>query len=198
MSFNFLTAIKNVAPWLAGTFGTPLAGLAVKAICDALPDPGIAKSVQDAHAADPLGGAIATLGDLLQQGKIAIADIQKAELAHAETMAQLGYKNVSDLEKIAADDRADARRRQVELKDKTPAHLAYLIILGFFAYSGLLLYALIWMPDTVAKIPAQGWVIIGTVYGYLAAEAKQAGAYFFGTTAGSLGKDVTLAEIAKS
>lgn len=198
MSFDFIAAIKNVAPWIAGTFGTPLAGLAVKAICDAIPDPGIAKSVSDAHAADPANGAVSTLGDLLQQGKIAVADIQKAELAHAETMAQLGYKNVADLEKIAADDRADARARQVALKDRTPAHLAYLIILGFFVYSGMLLYAFLWMADTMAKVPPQGWVIIGTVYGYLAAEAKQAAAYFFGDTSASRDKTVTISEIARS
>jgi hypothetical protein len=198
MSFDFIAAIKNVAPILASTFGTPLAGLAVKALVGFIPDSADAKAVQDAHASDPVSGAVTKLGSLLEQGKIAIADIAKAEMAHAETMAQLGYKNTYDLEKIAADDRDSARKRQIEMKDRTPAHLAYMIIGGFFAFAIAQLVAMLGYPEAVTKIPPQGWVVIGNISGYLAAEAKAAAGYFFGTSASSRDKDQTLADIAKS
>ena len=195
---SFITAIKNVAPIIAGTFGTPLVGFAVKALCDVIPDPADAKAVQDAHAADPVNGALGKLGDLLEQGKLAISDIAKAELTHAETMAQLGYKNALDLSKIAADDTANARSREMSVKDRTPAHLAYIIIGGFFALCIAQLVVFMGYPEKVNAIPPQGWVVIGNISGYLAAEAKAAAAYYFGTSASSRDKDQTLADIAKS
>jgi hypothetical protein len=113
MSFDFLTAIKNIAPMIAGTFGTPLAGLAVKAICAALPDDQ-AKTVNDAHAADPVSGGLQKIGELFAQGVISTAQIKQAENTHAERMVELGFKNAADLSKIAADDRANARKASVD------------------------------------------------------------------------------------
>lgn len=197
MSFDFISAIKNVAPIIAGTFGTPLAGLAVKAICSVLPD-GPAKEVADAHASDPIGGAAQKLGEMLAQGVITTAQLKQAELSHSERMAELGYKNVADLAKIDADDRASARLREAAVKDRTPANLAYMIIGGFFVLATAQLIAIMGYPDLVAKIPGQGWLVIGNISGYLAAEAKAAASYYFGTTSGSKDKDATLADIAKS
>lgn len=197
MAFDFIAAIKNVAPIIAGTFGTPLAGLAVKAICSAIPD-SQAKEVQDAHAADPLSGAAQKLGDLLAQGVITTAQIKQAESEHAERMAELGYKNAADLAKIDADDRDSARRRESDVRDNTPATLAYMIIGGFFVLATAQLVAIMGWPEVVAKIPGQGWLVIGNVSGYLAAEAKAAASYYFGSSSGSKEKDSTLASIAKS
>ena len=197
MSFDFLTAIKNIAPMIAGTFGTPLAGIAVKTLCDFIPDEHKA-TVQQAQTSGGADAALQKIGDLFQQGQINAVQIKQAEAAHVERMAELGYKTTTDLQRLAVDDRVSARAREVAVRDRTPAHLAYLIIFGFFFYSGLLLYAFIWMPETMAKIPAQGWVIIGTVYGYLATEAKQASAYFFGDTSASQAKTATISAIAKN
>lgn len=197
MSFDFIAAIKNIAPIVAGTFGTPLAGLAVKAICAAIPDDQ-AKAVEEAHAADPVGGAVQKLGELFAQGAITSAQVKQAETAHAERMAELGYKNAADLAKIDADDRDSARRRETAVRDNTPAVLAYMIIGGFFALASAQLVAIMGYPEVVAKIPGQGWLVIGNISGYLAAEAKAAASYYFGSSSGSKDKDATLAEIAKS
>lgn len=193
---DFLSLIKNVAPMIAGTFGTPLAGLAVKAILSAVPD-GHQAEAQEAAAQGP-ESFLKKAADLFQQGAINTADIKKAELAHAERMAELGYKNAADLAKIDADDRDSARRREMAVKDNTPAVLAYMIIGGFFALASAQLVAIMGYPEVVAKIPGQGWLVIGNISGYLAAEAKAAASYYFGSSSGSKDKDATLAEIAKS
>lgn len=191
MSFDLLSAIKNIAPMIAGTFGTPLLGMAVSAICSTLPADQAA-TVQAAHTSDPVGGALGKLGDMFQQGILSTAQVKQAEAVHAERMAEIGYKNVADLEKIASDDRDSARRREEIVKDKTPAILAYMIIGGFFAVSVAQLVIIMGYPDLVAKIPQPGWLLIGNVSGYLAAEAKATAAYYFGSTSGSKSKDITI------
>lgn len=177
---NLKELIGTVAPTIATALGGPLGGVAVKAACEAL---GLSEHTQEALST-ALSGAKPE--DLLK--------LKQADQQFAKDMKALDV----DLERIAAGDRDSARKRQMETKDNTPATLAYFIIGGFFVFSGALIYGFLWMPEAMAKIPAQGWVIIGTVYGYLAAEAKQAAAFFFGSSAGSKDKDNTLAEIAKA
>jgi hypothetical protein len=120
--------------------------------------------------------------------------LKKADQDFQIAMRQLGFKEVADLESIAVGDRKDARAREVAVKDSTPARLAYLIIGGFFGIALAQLVALMGWPDVAAKIPAQGWVIIGNISGYLAAEAKAAAAYYFGTTSDSGRKTELLAQ----
>jgi len=196
MSFDFLSAIKQIAPMLAGTLGGPLAGFAVKAVIGAV-SPEQGEAVQAAQDKGGIESAVAKIGELFQQGAIQTAQIKAAEMTHAERMAELGYKNAADLAKIDADDRNSARQREIAVKDATPRQLAFVVIGGFLGVSALQLLALMLWPDVAAKIPAQGWLLIGNISGYLANEAKQAGAYYFGTTANSGSKDATIAEIAK-
>lgn len=198
MKFDFIAAIKNIAPIVAGTFGTPLAGLAVKAICATIPDDSTRAEVEKAHSDNPVTGGLEKISELFAKGVINAAQIKQAELAHTEHMAELGYKNIADLEKIAADDRDSARKREMAIKDNTPANLAYMIISGFFVLAAAELVAIMGYPDLVAKIPGQGWLVIGNISGYLAAEAKAAASYYFGSSSSSRSKDDTLAEIAKS
>ncbi len=191
MSFDFLSAIKNIAPMLAGTFGTPLAGLAVKAICGFIPDPAVAADVQATQATDP-ASALAKIGALFQQGVIDTAAVKQAEIKHVETMAELGYKNVADLAAIDAGDRDSARRREIAVKDNTPAMLAWLVIFATVAAGGAIIAGI----SPAMKDPTQS-VMLGTVIGYLFSEAKQILAYYFGSSVGSKDKDSTIADIAK-
>jgi hypothetical protein len=184
---DFLAVIKRVAPILAGTFGTPLAGLAVSAICSVLPGDK-AQEVQQAETAAPGTGALGKLGDLFAQGILKAEQIKQAESAHAEKMAELGYKNAVDLETLSTQDRASARAREVAVKDRTPSILAYILIAGTgVAIAGTLL--------GYTKIDS---ALSGTLIGYLVAECRTALAYFFGTTASGQVKDATISEIAKS
>ena len=176
---NLKELIGTVAPTIATALGGPLGGVAVKAACEAL---GLSEHTQEALSTALAG---AKPEDLLK--------LKQADQQFAKDMKALDV----DLERIAAGDRDSARQRQEKSNDKTPRNLAYLMIVGFFAYSGALLYGFLYMPDAMAKIPSQGWVIIGTVYGYLANEAKQAANFFFGSSIGSKDKDETLAAIAK-
>ena len=176
------SAIGTIAPWLAGTLGTPVAGVAVKAICDLF---GLS-----ANSATPENVTAAIAGATPDR----LIALKQADQKHQEFMTQIGYDNLQKLESIAAQDRDSARNREIQTKDRTPAHLAYMIIGGFFGVATAQLVALMGWPDIAAKIPAQGWVIIGNISGYLAAEAKAAAAYYFGTTQDSGRKTELLAQ----
>lgn len=184
---GFLSILKKVAPFIAGTFGTPLAGIAVQALCATLPADA-AQDVQAAHAADPVNGAVGKLGDLFQHGVLKLEALRAADVAHAEKMRELGFKTLVDLEGIAAIDRDSARKREIAIKDGTPAILAYILIAGTgLAIGGTLL--------GYTKVDS---ALAGTLIGYLVAECRTALSYFFGTTATGKSKDDTIAEIAKS
>lgn len=190
MSFDFLTAIKNIAPMIVGTFGTPLAGLAVKAICATLPDDQ-AKTVNDAHAADPVSGGLQKIGEMFAQGAINAAQIKQAEATHVERMAELGFKNAADLAKIAADDRASARSKAVE--GGTAKMLFWLSLVLLVTCIGAELAVLFHgYPDKVPEI------VVGRVLGLLDAITMLVASFWYGTTANNGRKDDTIAAMAKS
>jgi hypothetical protein len=177
---DFTQIIKAVAPWIGTALTGPLGGMALSAAADAL---GVPEKTTDALKTVIAG---ATPEQMLA--------LKKADQDFQVTMQTLGFKEITYLEQIAADDRKDARAREVAVKDGTPARLAYMIIGGFFGIALAQLVALMGWPDVAAKIPPQGWVIIGNISGYLAAEAKAAAAYYFGTTSDSGRKTELLAQ----
>ena len=131
--------------------------------------------------------AVTAIQDALTQGQMSgeqVLALKQAELALTQHMADNNLK-LAELDIQAAQvvtaDRADARNREVQIKDRTPAHLAYTIIGGFLIISLAQLVALMGWPDFAGRIPAQGWLLIGTISGYLSAEAKAASSYYFGT-----------------
>lgn len=176
------SAIGTIAPWIAGTLGTPVAGVAVKVICDLFGLTGDKATPENVTAA--LAGA--TPDQLIA--------LKQADIKHQEFMTQIGYDHLDKLAQMEVDDRDGARKREIAVKDRTPAHLAYMIIGGFFGVATAQLVALMGWPDVAVKIPPQGWVIIGNISGYLAAEAKAAAAYYFGTTQDSGRKTELLAQ----
>ena len=188
MAFDLKQTIASIAPTLATMLGGPLAGTAVTALEGAF---GLAPgSGQDA------------ITKVVQTGNMTpdiIAAVRAADQKHAELMKQmdidLAKLNLSHEELLAqtdAGDRDSARKREIAVKDHTPERLAYIMIGGFFAISLAQLISIMGWPDVVSKIPNQGWLIIGNISGYLAAESKQAAAYFLGSTAQSHAKDDTI------
>lgn len=172
--------VSTVAPTLGTALGGPLGGMAGNLIANALGvKPGDQKALQAAMAG-------ATPDQLLA--------LKKADQDFTAKMEELGIER----DKLVFDDLANARAMQVATKDPTAGRLAWTIIGGFLAVSMAQILGMVFASDAVAKIPPQGWLLIGNVSGYLANEAKQAAAFYFGSTAGSQAKDVTLAEIAKS
>lgn len=173
-----LQVLKTVAPSIAATATGPFASLTLP-IFQKLFGTNDSKAIETALAG-------ATPEQLLA--------LQQANKTHEENMEQLGISK----DKLGFDDVANARSMAVQTRDPTAARLAWLIIGGFLVTSIAQLIGLMGFADQINKIPPQGWLLIGNVSGYLANEAKQAAAFYFGSTAGSQAKDITIADIAKS
>lgn len=172
-----LQVLKTVAPTLALAVGGPFGPLAAAALHAAL------GTTDQASAEAALVNA--TPDQLLA--------LKKADQDFAIRMKELGISE----EKLVFDDLASARQMQIATKDPTPARLAWLVVGGFLIFSMAQVVALIGWPDQLAKVPAAAWGTIGTILGYLAKEASQASAFYFGSSAGSQAKDATISDMAK-
>ena len=119
---QLLNLVRTVAPSIASAVGGPLAGMATKAISEALlgkPDGSEEELLQAAAKATP------------EQ----LLALKKAENDFALQMRELDI----DLERIASEDRDSARNREIKTKDWTPKILAGGITVGYF---GVLFYML--------------------------------------------------------
>lgn len=157
--------VRTVAPTIANVLGGPLAGLATQAISAAI-----------------LGKPDGTQDELTSALAVATPDIllklKQAEQEFTIKMEEIGLKR----EQLSYGDRDSARKREIDVKDKTPSRLAYTIIGGFLTVTIAQLVGIMIYPEQVAKIPPQGWLLVGNVTGYLAGEAKAASAYYFGAS----------------
>jgi hypothetical protein len=118
-----------------------------------------------------------------------IEAIKKAEQDFQLQMKQLDLKSVEDLEKIAADDRASARNREIQVKDNTPRVLAYVYAGGFFITLG----AEIWMAVSGVAINPLASKSIDILLGVLTGMVLGTKEYYFGSSAGSDRKTEILA-----
>jgi hypothetical protein len=165
-------ALVQVAPMLAGTLGSPVAGVAVKVLCDVLSLPATATPAE-------------VSAKLLSATPEQLVTLRRAEIDHVEFMAQIGY---TSLEQLTAD-RADARKREEVVKDRTPAVLAALAVAGFFL---LTIYAALGaapdpgMHDTFLLLTGAAVALSKDVFGY-----------YFGSSQGSREKDATIQGLSK-
>ncbi len=165
-SSEFNDLIATVAPTIAGALGGPLAGLAVRAIALALTGREDAAS-DDVQAR--LAGATPT-------------DLAALKTAETEFRARLKALDI-DLERIASRDRADARRRETELKDRAPVILAAVVTIGFFGTLALVLRF---------GLRPQGGEAVLVMLGALATGWTAVLNYYFGSSAGSAAKNALL------
>lgn len=185
---DWKSILSSIAPTAVTLLAGPYAGLAMPFVTKALGlDTSSAKSPTD---------AVAMVQKTLTENQLTGDQILALKQAETDLQKHLADNDI-EIDKLTAADVADARKRETDLakagaKDGTPATLAYIIIGGFFVVCIAQMVALMGWPDQVTKIPAQAWVIIGNISGYLASEAKQAAAYYFGSTIGSKDKDVTI------
>jgi hypothetical protein len=163
-----LQVLKTVAPTLALAVGGPFGSIAAAAINAAL-------GTTDPKAADAA---------LVNATPDQLLEIKKAEQDFQVQMRQLGIAE----EKLAFDDTANARGREIAVKDKTPMILAFVITLGFF---GTLLFMLF------KGTPSSGGEALLVLLGSLATAWAGVVTYFFGSSAGSATKDKTISDIAK-
>lgn len=155
--------IKQILPWIgaAASGNIPaLIGLAAQTVAK------VTGAKVDANP-DSISAAIAgaTPDQLLA--------LKQADNDLAEKLQQMGFQHVEDLEKIAADDRANARAREVSLRDKFVPLLATFVI-------GSFTLAVLAIIRGWGKIEA---AFAGTLIGYLAANANQVVGYYFGSSA---------------
>jgi len=171
-SSDFTDLVATVAPTIAGALGGPLAGLAARAVSAALTGREDAPS-DEIRAL--LAGATPT-------------ELAALKAAETEFRARLKALDI-DLERIAAGDRGDARRREIRLKDQAPMILAAVVTIGFFGALGLVLRF---------GLQPQGGEAVLVMLGALATGWTAVLNYYFGSSAGSAAKNSLLERLAGS
>ena len=155
--------LKTVAPWLASAVTGPLGGFAAEAVVKALGGSdntaeGLKKALQGASPE-------------------ALLALKQADYEFQVKMTELGFKKVTDLENIAASDRASARDLQKVVRSNIPAILSVIVTSGFFS----LLYGMM-TGYFVVNDNSQALMLmlgsLGTAWGMVMS-------YWFGTTNGS-------------
>lgn len=157
------TVLAAVAPILGTALGGPFGGLAGSLLSKAL-------GTSDPKAME--AAITSTDPDILLKIKQADLDFQ----------TQMKTLDIS-AEKLVYDDIANARAREMTVKDDTPKILAYLVTLGFFGVLGDLLY--------FGK-PAVGGDVMLVLVGSLGTAWTGIIAYYFGSSAGSAAKTDTI------
>lgn len=166
------SAIGQIAPWIAGTLGSPVAGVAVKAVCDVFGLSGV--------EATPDNVALRLAGATPAQ----LTDLRSAEQNHQEFMVQIGYTHLAQLEKTAADDRNSARQLQIAQPSPWPGILSSVTTVAVLGVIAARMFgaALPSDPTTTQLIGSltTGWGMCLS--------------YWFGTTRGSGDKNALLAQ----
>lgn len=160
--------IKTVAPMLGTALGGPLGGAAASFIAKNL---GIENETVEAVAS------------VLNSGKMTPDQIAQIKLAEIDFQKFLKANQI-DLEKIAAEDRKDARAMLVALRSKMPAVLSIIVTLGYFGILAGMMTGSLKVEDSQALLLMLG--SLSTAWGMVMA-------FWFGTTNGSSQKNELLA-----
>lgn len=168
---SFTDIIKTVAPWIGTALGGPLGGMAVEAAANAL---GLSDKTTDA-VKSALSGA--TPEQMLA--------LKKADQEFSLQMQALGFKQVTDLEGIAAGDRKDARDMQRATRSPVPAILSISVTVGYFGILAGMMTNVLKVSDSQALLLMLG--SLSTAWGMVMA-------FWFGTTRGSEVKTELLAK----
>lgn len=159
---DWLALIRTVAPWIGTAIAGPLGGMAVEAAANAL---GVSEKTADA-VKQALGGA--TPEQLLA--------LKEADQSFQRDMQALGFKQITDLEALAAGDRKDARDMLKTTRSWVPAALSFIVTVGYFGVLVGLLTQSLEVKDSQALLLMLG--SLGTAWGMVMA-------FWFGTTADS-------------
>lgn len=162
--------ISTVAPQLGVALGGPLGGMAGTMLAKALGG----KSIDDAAVQDAIIAA----------DPATLLKMKEAEQSFLIQMEQLGI----DRDKLVYEDISNARNREIQVKDHTPAILAYAVTVGFFGTLGTLIFH---------GKPAVGGDSLLVMLGSLGTAWAGIMAYYYGSSKSSSSKDETIATIAK-
>ena len=168
MSFGSkaLQVLRTVAPELALALGGPFGGIASAAVSAALGTPaGDDKAAEEA---------------LLTATPDQLLALQNSRQAFVAQMKQLGI----DEAKLSFDDTANARAREIAVKDWTPRIIAYLVILLVLVAEGSMFF--------IGQPKSMDGVVLGRILGTLDSALMLVLSYYFGSSAGSSNKDSTI------
>lgn len=164
-----LQILRTVAPTVALAVGGPFGPIASAAIAAVL--------------GTPPGDDKAAEAALLNATPDQLLALKKAENDFQVQMKQLGIQE----ETLVYDDIANARQREIAVRDNTPKVLAYGVTIGFFGALGYLL---------VHGTPPTGGEAFLLMLGSLGTAWAGIMGYFFGSSAGSAAKTDALNKIA--
>lgn len=164
-----LHVLQTVAPTIARATLGPFGGLAATVISGIL--------------GTPVGDAEATNAALVNATPDQLLAFKKGENDFLVQIKTLGIAQ----DKLVFDDVANARAREIAVKDDTPAILAYAITIGFFGTLGFML----WNGK-----PAVGGDALLVMLGSLGTAWAGVVSFYFGSSLGSAKKDTALAAVA--
>jgi hypothetical protein len=165
-----LQVLRTVAPTLALAAGGPFGPLAAAAIHAALgTDPGDPKAAETA---------------LLNATPDQLLALKKADNDFEVRMKELGIEE----KHLAYDDTANARGREIAVKDWTPRILAFGVVTLTIAMEGLLMF--------FGQPKGMDGVVLGRILGTWDGATMLVLAYYFGSSAGSASKTDTINQIA--
>jgi len=172
--------LGTVAPVLAAGLGGPLAGSVVQVVANALGIKADAPDVEDQIVAKL---ETATAADWLA--------IKQAEQTFQIEMRKLDIEELKvgvDEQRIAAEDRDSARKREVATNDTTQRNLAYMIFVAFIGVLAGEFYLLI----EAVSIDANALRLLDITLGMLLVLVTAVAQYYFGSSAGSKLKTLLL------
>ena len=192
MAFDLKSALASIAPTLATMMGGPLLGTAVTAL-------------ESAFNLSP-GSGVDAITKVVQTGGMTpdiIAAVRAADQKHAEIMGQQGIdlaKMNLDFEaaqtKVVIEDRMDARKSNAGRKEVWD--IAQVILATFAVMMGVVLYGCwtilqggITIKDVSVVAAISG--LVGSVVGYVAANAQTVVNFIYGGSLGSEKKTDALA-----
>ena len=182
---NLADILKQAAPALATAVLGPLGGIATSFLADKLGVP----QEELASALDKPENRV----------RLAELDIEwkKAVMAHEETM------RAHDIEELKTQLADLASARQAHSQNHAVFWMGVAILCTFAAVMGLVLwgsFAILQGSITIKDVAVVAAVmgLIGTVVGYVAANAQQVVSYFFGSSRGSVDKSSQLADAVKA
>ena len=150
-------ALATVAPLLGTAIGGPLGGTAANIIVSTL---GLAPDTT------PQQAAAAVVGASPEQ----LIALQKADQAFAAQMAQLNL----DAAKLTIGDKADARAREIAVRDRTPAVLAFVLTAGFFGLLAVMVFH---------DVPEGSSTLLNIMLGALGSSFGMMVSYYYGSSA---------------
>jgi len=188
---DFSNLLTKVLPWI----GAAATGNVPALIAMAAQEVGQALGVDVQANPQAIGQAVA--GATPEQ----LLAMKDRDLAFQERMQAMGFSHVGDMARLAVEEAriyvADAQNARSHGDEKV-FWLGISVLITFSVLMALVLYGSYQIMTGIVKVDAGTLAIvstlIGTVIGYVAANAQQVVSYFFGSSKGSSDKSIHIGD----